>query len=376
MKENRLLIAAAGAGKTSYIVQCAVSRPSRRAVVLTFTDANERQIISKFIELHGAVPPGVTVMTWFSFLLMHGAKPFQGTITDQSIGGLLLVNERSGIKYRRGRRSVYYAEDKDLHRHYFSPTGQIYSDKLAKFVCRCEAKSHGAVLKRIGDIFDDVYIDEVQDLAGYDLELIKLLFQSRCSVTLVGDPRQTTYLTHHEAKYKKYSQGGIRAFIQNEVLKVAPVEIDDVSLRVSHRNNSHITKLSSQLYPAMTAAEACSCPGCRAGCSVHLGVFLVKTADAATYLSTFKPVQLRWDSRAAVDSSHPVLNFGESKGWGFDRVMLYPTKDMERWVFDKSKALKETVRSKFYVAITRARYSVAIVVSSENSACDLAHWTP
>ena len=46
-----------------------------------------------------------------------------------------------------------------------------------------------------------ICIDEIQDLAGYDLEIIKLLFESSSSVLLVGDPRQVTYLTNHSQKH-------------------------------------------------------------------------------------------------------------------------------------------------------------------------------
>jgi len=45
----------------------------------------------------------------------------------------------------------------------------------------------------------------------------------------------------------------------------------------------------------------------------------------------------------------------------FDRVLIYPTKPILEWIIGKSKELKIESRSKFYVAVTRARYSVAFV---------------
>lgn len=35
-------------------------------------------------------------------------------------------------------------------------------------------------------------------------------------MTMVGDPRQVTYHTHNEAKYKKYANGKIEEFIKTE----------------------------------------------------------------------------------------------------------------------------------------------------------------
>ena len=56
------------------------------------------------------------------------------------------------------------------------------------------------------DKMNYIFIDEVQDLAGSDLELIKLLFKTNSNTTLVGDPRQVTYLTHNEKKFWKISR--------------------------------------------------------------------------------------------------------------------------------------------------------------------------
>ena len=46
----------------------------------------------------------------------------------------------------------------------------------------------------------------------------------------------------------------------------------------------------------------------------------------------------------------------------YDRVLIYPTKGILAWVLDKNNEMKQQTRAKFYVAVTRARYSVAIVV--------------
>ena len=77
----------------------------------------------------------------------------------------------------------------------------------------------------------------------------------------------------------------------------------------------------------------------------------------------FNPVQLRWNSLQEVNSSFSVYNFGESKGKTFSRVIIYPTKPMEKWVYDNLTELAFSARAKFYVAITRAKYSVAIITN-------------
>jgi DNA helicase II / ATP-dependent DNA helicase PcrA len=52
---------------------------------------------------------------------------------------------------------------------------------------------------------------------------------------------------------------------------------------------------------------------------------------------------------------------GRSKGLGFDSIVIYPTKDMVEWLRDPTYALRSETRAKFYVALTRARHTVAVV---------------
>ncbi len=350
---NTLILAAAGSGKTSYLVQDALNQ-SEPILMITYTIANAYEIRRKFIELKGYIPPNVTVQTWYSFLLQHGVKPFQSVVLDRKINGMLLVNEKSGKKYDGENGPVYYSED-DCMKFYFTNDMRIYSDKIAKFVCRCEDRTTGRVSRRISRIFSRIYIDEVQDLAGYDLEIIKSLMQSTCDVIMVGDPRQVTYHTHNEAKYKKYSAGRIADFIKNECKNIECF-FDHETLRDSFRNNGLICAYSSRLYPEYgeTGTKQHKVTG-------HDGVFVVKPDAVQMYSDLFHPMQLRLNKLKKVDERYPVLNMGDSKGLTFERVLIYPTKQIIAWMLNNSKVLKPKSKSQFYVAITRAKYSVGIV---------------
>jgi DNA helicase-2/ATP-dependent DNA helicase PcrA len=62
-----------------------------------------------------------------------------------------------------------------------------------------------------------------------------------------------------------------------------------------------------------------------------------------------------------VNGSYKAMNIGESKGLTFNRVLIYPTTTMMKWIKDHNYELAPTSRSRLYVAITRAKYSVGIV---------------
>lgn len=93
------------------------------------------------------------------------------------------------------------------------------------------------------------------------------------------------------------------------------------------------------------------------------------------YLSAFQPQVLRWSSTTGVGilpKNHPCHTFGSSKGLGFDRVLIIPPQKHIKFIEGDAGAFMadktEESRNKLYVAITRARYSLAFVVEDKFAA--------
>lgn len=372
MKNNRLIIAAAGAGKTTYMVEEALQRTGN-VLITTFTIENESEIRNKIIKRCGYIPKHIQIQTWFSFLLQHGAKPYQGTchpdLFEKTIKGVILVDGQSGVKYsfkKNGKEiHVPFNEEEEFLDYYFNKELKIYTDKLAKFVCRANNLSKGCVIERISRIFPFIYIDEIQDLSGYDLEIVKLLFHSQSEVLCVGDPRQVTYSTHWEKKNQLYRNGNIKKYILEKCYKRDRISIDEDTLNYSHRNNKQICEFSSLLYPNYPHVLPCKCKKCHQITITHQGIFLVKQSDLNKYMTIYNPVQLKYDKRVTINTQYDNYNFGASKGKGFDRVIIYPTGNILKWLFDHKLRMGDETRAKLYVAITRARYSVAFVVNDD-----------
>lgn len=369
---NKLIISSAGSGKTTFIVNEALKIKDEQVLITTYTEANESEIKRKLLKKNNCIPSNITVQTWFSFLLQHGVRPYQGSFNsrlfNKNINGMILVEGgQSGIARsfvnRQGRKiNVLYREETNFIEHYFTPNMRIYSDKISKFIFKCAEKTDGELITRISCIYPNIFIDEVQDLAGYDYELLKLLFSSRSKILLVGDPRQVTYLTNHSSKNRKYKNGKIKEFINDKCSD--SIEIDEQSLLKSHRNHIDICKYSSRLYPDLLEAKPCDCNECREEPDGHTGIFLIKGNMIESYLQKYNPVQLRWNSRKKVNVKYQVYTYGKSKGLTFARTLIYPTASIKKWIEDNNSRLEENARAKFYVALTRARYSVAIVDNS------------
>jgi DNA helicase-2/ATP-dependent DNA helicase PcrA len=247
--ENKIVVAAAGSGKTTHLVDTAAAIKDQRVLITTYTESNEAEIRLKFFERIGHVPPNVVIMTWFSFLITHGVKPFQGGLFEFPVTGMQLVSVQSGIRFYNAKGIGVPWPETSINKHFFDAAGQVYSDKLPKLAVRCNEKSGGAVIDRITRVFPNIFIDEVQDLAGYDLDILEALARSPARLLMVGDPRQVTYLTHHEARYAKYRDGGIVAFLRQKLPRRVAIEIDDATLNRSHRNSGAICAVSSALYP-------------------------------------------------------------------------------------------------------------------------------
>jgi DNA helicase-2/ATP-dependent DNA helicase PcrA len=342
MPSNSVIISAAGGGKTTRIVGDALGGGSERSVLLTYTENNVGELKKRFYELNSTIPKNVEVWSWYTFLLREMARPYQNTMFNGRIRGIFWVEGRSGT----------FADATQISRYYLHGDELIYSDKLARFVYECDRASGGAVIKRLEQRFDQLYIDEIQDMAGWDIEVIELLLRSTISVTLVGDHRQATFRTNNAAKNSGY--GGInivKKFREWQKAKLCSL----IYGLETHRCNQHIADIADAFFPQEPKTKSLNHT-----ITGHDGVFVVSSAEVAKYVEEYHPQVLRLDVRTECHG-YPAMNFGESKGLTFDRVLIFPHKLGQKWLSTGDPSHVEKSASKMYVGVSRARYSVAFV---------------
>ena len=352
---HRLMIAGAGAGKTTFLVRKLLETEGF-SLITTFTVKNAEEIKRKIREINkGAIPNNIDILTWDSMLIRQGIKPFLKTITDRRVSGMRMVTcqEDGAPKWARSDSIDYY----------MTSSGLLYSDKLANLSCKCDERTGGLVIDRLTKCYRQIFIDEAQDLTGYDFEFIKkLIDQDNAWILMTCDPRQTTYNTHFDRKNKKYNDGHIDSYIKDTCSEERCL-LDNTTLNKSYRCRQEICSFSSKLYedeyPEVESRALYESTG-------HDGVFLVRLEDVDNYLKRYSDaLQIRESRKTKVNENYPVLNMGESKGTTFNRILVYPTADMLKWIGNNTTQLKPRTKSKFYVALTRARYSVAIVCKDD-----------
>jgi hypothetical protein len=175
---NHLTLAVAGSRKTQGLVEhCASLSRERHALVLTYTQANQKELVGRLKQYAGN-HHHIEVMGWFTFLLRHFARPFLP------------------FKFA-GQRVRGFNFDGRPHRmatgidRFLDPNGAAYGCELGRLAHELVAESKGALLRRLECIYDEILIDEVQDLSAHDWEISK---HSTGTVAIDVDAREARLL--------------------------------------------------------------------------------------------------------------------------------------------------------------------------------------
>ncbi|MGE0108442.1 MAG: UvrD-helicase domain-containing protein [Bdellovibrionales bacterium] len=377
----KIVLACAGAGKTQRVAALALqaSRAGKKTLLLTYTENNQKEIADRLCLLNnGVFPANVVVKGWFTFLLEDMIRPYQRSIFSARISGLFfnpsdphLANGRR-IGGRQERVNGSYNHDYFLTRS----NNQAHSAYLSRLATIVLEESNRRPIARLSAIYKTILIDEVQDLVGWDYTILEALSSiDGVCCECVGDFRQTIYKTTPTSRKNpstthQKKQAFIRLGFEQEVMDKSKRCVQPICTFADlvHQRDGYV----------QTRSDATITENFRR----HLGVFAVRPADVKEYLLQYKPVILRWDKRAEPElcQNLTAYNFGEAKGSGFDRVLIIPTGDYRTFlsgnlnVFDGNRT--ETSRNKLYVAITRARYSVAFLYDGVVGFSSVSTWTP
>lgn len=358
---NEVIIAAAGSGKTSLLIEKALADRSKRVLITTYTRENLREIDRRLWDASRRESYRVTAMSWFEFLLRECVKPYQAYKTEMlSIRSINFVTRKSSIP------ALKYARKADFDKYYVDSSRNLYREVVSDLACAIDEASGGKVIARLEGCYDLILVDEVQDLAGPDLDLLERIFDSDIGVIAVGDPRQGVYATNSANRNRQHRRAAIVNWI-DEQLKRGRITRD--SLSHNHRCNQAICDYADALYPDLPPSVSTNDEVVK-----DAGVHLVHEDDLDSYRETYGPQELRWDKREA-RARAGALNMGEVKGMAFDRVLIYPPKTITSYI-ESGANLAPGTRAKFYVAITRARHSVAVVTNSPSLRSGLPMWSP
>lgn len=343
---KRTVIAGAGTGKTTMLRRIATEhRHDCNVLYLTYTNANAYEFRAAIVNELGYVPANITIMTWFSFLLTHGVRPFPARGFTHRIDRMLFNEGRV-----RNRRGI----SRGSEQYYCPIPGLVYRSRLSDLAALCDEQWDGEVTNRVCSIYDAILVDEGQDFAGYDYDVLSALMGKAAEMVIVGDPRQQTYRTGNEPKHSCVPH--VFEFLQT----AKGYTPDTVTLGTTFRCSKAVIDLANSLYPTLPqvtpSVERMSDP---------LGtVTKIRKSDFETWAKSHNRQfrVLRYNARTQVPVECHMMNMGDSKGLTLEDVVIFPTAEMKKWLDGKPADLKDGTRAKLYVAITRARGDLFFVV--------------
>ena len=329
--DKRLILAVAGSGKTTYIID-RISR-SDRALVITYTENNNKILKDELNKKFQGIPSNIYVTTYFTFLYSFCFLPF-----------FFLTYRPKGLTFDP-LPSNYNIPKQNISR-YLSKSKYVYHQHLSDFIL--ENNIHD-VLKRVEKYFDSIYIDEVQDFASYDFDFILRLTKSNTNVLYLGDFYQHTFDTSHSGtkNCNLYSKG-ITYYLSkfDRILK-----IDNETLSKSHRCKKNVCEFISQIGIKIESH------------SEEDGIIRILDSkeDIIKCLEDNNITKLFYSGHSR-SNLLPSNNWGACKGSTYENVCIITTKNIYNALKNHSfEGIKQETINKFYVACSRTKNNLFFI---------------
>lgn len=345
---NDAVVAVAGWGKTEELANAVAREPNpERVLVLTYTETNQREDTLRIFQKTAGAKRHASVTGWKAFQLHDIVRPYL-PLRYPGIRLRGLSNRDVDLDKRLGGAARYLTKD-----------GDAYPSLLGKLTLDVIDSSGDAAIRRLERLYDSIYIDEAQDLRGNDLCVLERLLKSNISVHVFLDPRQSTLSTaEKDRKYKKN-------YPNAEVIKLYREWERKGLLDIRYENETH-----RSIAPIAALSDIIVGDELGFGSTVstveprgrHDGIYIIAKSDLNRYVNEYGAtlLALQKSEKYGINDS---MNFRKSKGMTRDDVVIVTTGPIEKFL-TTGTPLKPVSACGFYVAVTRARYSVALAVDN------------
>lgn len=315
LNNKKVMNAVAGSGKTSYIIN-QLSDDNKRILIITYTKANQENLRKKVIKKFGNIPNNIFIFGYFEFLLRFVIKP----LCPFAVKDICFEPPHF-------RNKNPFSKDKKM----------IYSNKMAKYTL----ENLPDFKQRINRYFDQVYIDEMQDLSSDDFKWMLSLADLEIPVTLVGDFFQSTFSSSTRGNHLKNLYNDVNLY--KNLIEDAGYQFDTTTLVYSHRCTPTVCEfIKNEVGIDIESAN-----------NNYSEIGLI--TDQEEIKNTLENNQIKklfyQNSKLYTVNSE---NWGNSKGMTFDHVcVVLNEKTFNLYKKNKLMDLASKTRSKFYVACTR-----------------------
>lgn len=334
--DKQLICAVAGSGKTTLLIDTVAKSENKRSIILTYTNENFRSIKASLTERYGRVPEHVYLTTYFSFLYSFCYRPF-----------LFYQLRDNGYTWNMPSEKPRTTKAELLH--YMTKGRYLYSNRLAKLIVEFDVLPK--VLQRLERFFDCFLIDEIQDFAANDFNLVVSLSRANVDVLFVGDFFQHTFDTSRDGATKKnLHKNGEEAYL--DAFRKSGFSVDTHTLRKSYRCSPTVCDfISSTIGVSMESHRSDSTDVMIVDDPEHARALFFDDGKVKLFYEGY----LRYDCLAN--------NWGRSKGLnGYGDVCVVLNKKTAQLLKrNRLDNLPASTRNKLYVACSRARGDLYIL---------------
>jgi len=330
--DKRIILAVAGSGKTTFIIK--QLNENTRSLMLTYTKNNLENIRTCIINKFGYIPHNISLSGYFPFIYSFCYKPF-----------LSYKLKANGINFEPNPNKFAEQNKRDF---YIDKFNKLYSNRISKLLYTCGAIQD--INNRLSKYFDNLFIDEVQDIAGNDFNfLLKIIF-SNINSLLVGDFNQHTFDTSRDGNVNSKLYDDFNLYINR--FKKAGVTIDDVTLNKSYRCSPTITKFITNNLGINIDSHRID----------DTNIILVTDTNTIDNIFIDKNL-VKLFIKEHYKYSCFSRNWGDCKGEDkYEDICIVLNNETYK-LFKKNKLieLKPQTKNKLYVALTRAKRNIFLI---------------
>ena len=366
---NTIIFAAAGNGKTYNICKEAVDlaeKNNKYILLLSYTNEGVHSLKTEYQKQnYGVIDKNVIIKTWYSFLLSELIKPYQCLLKLNSN-----KTEHNIIIPENYIKSIAFYQDEQPPRgctsshiqYYINSARDIRKDNVSHLAVLCIEHSEKKVINRLQSIYSHIFIDELQDYAGWDLDIFEKLFESNIKVKCVGDYKQATFRTNNSSKNKQYRDENIKNYFEvQEKKNLCSILYENTTRRFNQEICNYINTIHNDNTSTISPYKV------GLNCDVeNIGVYILDNKYMEEYCCYYSPTILRYNKSSKIPFRHncQVFNYGNSKGATFERTVIIPVSTVIPFIKKNNEISSKQTRSKFYVACTRAKYSIVFAMDN------------
>jgi hypothetical protein len=332
--DKRVIFAVAGSGKTKYIIDKLTL--DRRFLIITYTNNNICEIRKRIIQKFNYFPDNIKLLSYFAFLYSFCFKPLL-SYKVKSKGINWTQPPEFTLKLKRTNEKFYIDRNQKL-----------YHNRIAKL---CENQNIlSDINSRIEKYYDCLYIDEIQDFAGHDFNLLKSITKATCEILFVGDFYQHTFDTSNDGNVNSGLFDNYDSYQKR--FKQMGLTVDPTTLQNSHRCSKTVCNFIRD----------------------NIGIFISATTERESDLKIIDN-QTNADSIIKDNSIVKLFykenykydcysqNWGSSKGINHFNDVCIILNQTTKQAFDRNQlsSLKSQSKNKLYVACSRANNNLYFV---------------